>query len=72
MPMVSPAIYMWKPSLLCVQSSSCDLCRELLEGVAYTIYVSTQSELHCMLTSKMHCTQWHQGTVLCPSDCACV
>ena len=49
----SPPIYMQKPSLLCVQSSSCDLCRELLEGIAYTIYVSTQSELHCMVMSKM-------------------
>ena len=43
-----------KHYLLCVQSSSCDLCGELLEGIAYTIYVSTQSELHCMVMSKMH------------------
>ena len=54
MPTDSPPIYMWKPSLLCIQSSSCDLCRELLEGVAYTIYVGTWSELHCMVMSKMH------------------
>ena len=47
----------WKPSLLCIQSSSCDLCRELLQGVAYTIYVGTQSELHCMVMSKM-CHMW--------------
>ena len=43
-----------KPSLLCIQSSSCDLCGELLEGIAYTIYVGTWSELHCMVMSKMH------------------
>ena len=65
-------ILIWKPSLLCVQSSSCDLCGELLEGIAYTIYVSTQSELHCMGMSKTHHTQWHWSTMLCPSDCACV
>ena len=52
MPMDSPPIYMWKPSLLCMQSSSCDLCGELHEGVAYIIYVDTQSELHCMVMSK--------------------
>ena len=58
MPTDSPPIYMWKPSLLCVQSS-CDLCGELLEGIAYTIYVSTQSELHCMVMSKLHHTWQH-------------
>ena len=52
MPTDSPPIYVQKPSLLCIQSSSCDLCGELLEGVTYTIYVGTQSELHCMVTSK--------------------
>ena len=57
MPMGSPPIYMQKPSLLCIQSSSCDLCGELLEGIAYTIYVGTQSELHCMVMSKM-CHMW--------------
>ena len=70
--MDSPLIYMWKPSLLCVQSSSCDLCRELLESIAYTIYVSTQPELHCMVTSKMHHMWQHRGTMLGPSDYACV
>ena len=53
MPTGSPPIYKWKPSLLCIQSSSCDLCRELLEGVAYAIHVGTQSKLHCMVMSKM-------------------
>ena len=57
MPMDSPPIYMWKPSLPCIQSSSCVLCGELLEGVAYTIYVGTWSELHCMVMSKM-CHMW--------------
>ena len=52
MSMDSPPIYMRKPSLLCIQSSSCDLCGELLEGVAYTIYVGTWSKLHCIVMSK--------------------
>ena len=46
--------------------------RELLEGVAYTIYVGTWSELHCMVMSKMHHMWQHQSTMLGPSDCACV
>ena len=53
MPMDSPPIYMQKSSLLCMQSS-CDLCGELHEGIAYIIYIGTQSELHCMVMSKMH------------------
>ena len=72
MPMGPPPIYMQKPSLLCIQSSSCDLCVELCEGVAYIIYVGTQSELHCMVMSKMLQVWQHQRTMLCSSDCACV
>ena len=49
-----PPIYMQKPPLLCIQISSCNLYGELFEGVAYTIYVGTQSELHCMVMSKTH------------------
>ena len=57
MPTDSPPFYMQKPSLLCMQSSSCDLCGELHEGIAYIIYVGMQSGLHCMVMSKM-CHMW--------------
>ena len=39
--------------------------------VEYTMYVSTQSELHWMVMNEMHCTWQHWCTMLSCSDCAC-